>query len=74
VFRCNDFYFRLNAWYPDSKTVTVELETQLNDYFSIDSCHNHSVDFFTVGLLGPGYTTEFRETTEDLSDAVWAMR
>lgn len=68
VYGCDAFYFRLNAWYPERRMARIELETELNQYFSIDSCHNHSVDFFTVGLLGPGYTTEFCHTADDLSD------
>lgn len=69
VYGCDDFYLRMNAWYPRSSAVSAESARRLDTYFSIDSCHNHSVDFFTIGLLGPGYTTEFRETEEDLSAA-----
>lgn len=68
VFGCNEFHFRMNAWYPASSLADSTRARLLDEYFSIDSCHNHSVDFFTVGLLGPGYTTEFRESLEDLSN------
>lgn len=69
VFGCDAFYFRMNAWYPRSNVANSESARRLDKYFSIDSCHNHSIDFFTVGLLGPGYATEFRETQQDVSDA-----
>lgn len=59
------FYMRLNAWYPQRRQAERH-EQQLNDYFSIDRCHNHATDFFTVGVLGNGYRTIFRETARDL--------
>jgi hypothetical protein len=68
VFGCPQFYLRMNAWYPRNAVVDPESARRLEKYFSIDSCHNHSVDFFTVGLLGPGYVTEFRETDSELSE------
>lgn len=56
---------RINAWYPQSGR-SGNLRERFDSFFTIDRCHNHSADFFTVGILGPGYTSEFKETSQDL--------
>lgn len=68
VYGCESFYLRLNAWYAKSTLVDSQSVGRLERYFSIDNCHNHSFDFFTVGLLGSGYTTDFGSTSENLSN------
>lgn len=56
---------RINAWYPYAGRVGYTKE-RFESFFSIDRCHNHSVDLFTVGVFGPGYTTQFKETSQNL--------
>lgn len=64
---CGNEYFRMriNAWYPQAGQ-TGEIKERLESPFTIDRCHNHSFDFFTVGVFGPGYTTQFKETSQYL--------
>lgn len=54
---------RLNLWFPVGR-FSEEVNRLVDEYFSIDVCHNHSFDFFTVGALGPGYETTFHEARE----------
>lgn len=68
VYRCEEFAARLNLWYPDSQLVNKENLEQLRRYFSLGVCHNHNFDFFTIGLLGPGYKTEILVTSQDISN------
>lgn len=50
-----DFFVRLNLWFPEKATPVAE---QIKKYFSIGLLHNHNFPLFTVGLFGPGYTTQ----------------
>lgn len=56
---------RLNCWYPRS-VVAGSAEIEHSRYFSIDVCHNHGFDFFTTCVLGPGYTSRFLRTAQDV--------
>jgi hypothetical protein len=51
------FFARLNIWFPDRRRGLVA--GIVDRYFSIGVLHNHSFDFFTVGLLGPGYKSSY---------------
>ncbi|WP_156437653.1 MULTISPECIES: hypothetical protein [unclassified Sphingomonas] len=51
---------RLNFWPPKSNKRSV-VSDRVRRYFSIDVLHNHSFDFFTVGILGCGYRSQFYE-------------
>jgi hypothetical protein len=59
------FILRINSWYPPSRLPEVGAR-EYDKYFSIDVCHNHNFDFFTCCVLGPGYESEFLETSDDL--------
>lgn len=50
-----DFFVRLNLWFPEKESPVAE---QIKKYFSIGLLHNHNFPLFTVGLFGPGYTTQ----------------
>lgn len=65
LFRNDHFLMRVNAWYPQTGRIGTTKD-RFESFFSIDRCHNHSADFFTVGIFGPGYTTQFKETSQDL--------
>ena len=52
------YYVRLNFWLPKIE-ISGFIEDRIDKYFSIGVLHNHSFDFFTVGLLGPGYQSTF---------------
>ncbi len=68
VYGCNEYYIRVNAWYPRNTKVDEKTRRLLDEYYSVDKCHNHSYDFFTVGLMGPGYISDFRRSKEDALD------
>jgi len=53
-----NYYARLNFWLPKITSADV-IERRIEQYFSIGVLHNHSFDFFTVGLLGTGYYSQF---------------
>ncbi len=53
---------RLNFWPPKSQRQSVVSE-RVRRYFSIDVLHNHSFDFFTVGILGCGYYSKFYQAS-----------
>lgn len=52
------FDIRINAWYPEQDKLAA-LRTQLDRYYSYNVLHNHNFHLFTVGLLGPGYRSNF---------------
>jgi len=52
------YFARLNFWLPES-TRRLPVGDRFDQYFSIGILHNHAFDFFTVGLLGPGYRSTF---------------
>lgn len=60
---------RFNLWIPRAHRPNG-VDTMYDKYFSIDVPHNHSYDFFTVGVIGPGYVSDFFETSADLTDVV----
>ncbi len=49
------YFIRLNLWFPEKQSPVAD---QIKKYFSIELLHNHNFPLFTVGLFGPGYTTE----------------
>lgn len=49
---------RLNFW-PSEDGRLHQAKSMVQDYYSIGVWHNHTFDFFTIGLAGPGYKTEF---------------
>ncbi|WP_287976983.1 hypothetical protein [Sphingomonas sp.] len=64
----NDYLrMRINAWYPDGGRVGYTKE-RFDSFFSINRCHNHSADLYTVGIFGPGYTTQFKSTSQNLTN------
>lgn len=65
VFSCAEFYLRLNIWLPEERSRSLFSEAR-GRYYSIGVCHNHSVDFFTVGLFGSGYSSDFFMTDQNL--------
>lgn len=67
IFQCEAFYVRINLWLAQPKIPPVAFR-KFDDYFSVDLCHNHPFDFFTVGIFGPGYSSEFFQTDDDISD------
>ena len=61
-----NYYARLNFWLPKMASTDV-IQRRVEQYFSIGVLHNHSFDFFTVGLLGTGYYNQFyRYEADDL--------
>src|SRR5690606_25176669 len=60
------FMLRINNWYPKAR-LSVEGDDEYRKYFSIGICHNHNFDFFTTCVVGPGYTSDFLETEDDVS-------
>lgn len=69
LFGNDHFRMRINAWYPQAGR-TGNTKERFETFFSIDRCHNHSADLFTVGVFGPGYTTQFKESSQDLKQVV----
>jgi hypothetical protein len=61
------FSMRLNLWFPDNK-LPENVSVRYDKYFSIGVLHNHNFDFFTVGVYGPGYQSDFFLSQEDLAD------
>lgn len=59
---------RINMWYPTSKVLPKKAASLQDKYFSHNIGHNHSYDFYTIGLLGKGYSSIFRSTDLDISD------
>lgn len=59
------FAARLNLWYPKQSNLSDVEQAQADRYFSVDMPHNHNYDFFTVGVLGPGYRTKYVVTDDD---------
>lgn len=53
-----NYYARLSFWLPKLDRPS-EIHRRIEQYFSIGVLHNHSFDFFTVGLLGSGYRSSF---------------
>ena len=68
IYSCAAFTARLNLWFPKDARISADHEDAVRQHFSYENCHNHNFDFFTVGLLGPGYRTEFFSTSQDLKD------
>jgi len=60
------FSMRLSLWFPDNK-LPEKVAVRYDKYFSVGVLHNHNFDFFTVGVYGPGYTSDFYVNNEDLS-------
>lgn len=54
-YESKDFFIRLNLWFPEKESPVSD---HIKKYFSIGLLHNHNFPLFTVGLFGPGYTTE----------------
>ncbi|MDI1296586.1 MAG: hypothetical protein PSY12_12000 [bacterium] len=67
LMQCNEFMLRINLWFPETKLPSSVLE-RYDDYFSVGVCHNHNFDFFTLGILGRGYTSKFFETADVLGE------
>ena len=59
------FYIRINLWYPLQGVAMTTLNDALENYFSVDLPHNHNYDFFTVGILGPGYVSDFLISSQE---------
>jgi hypothetical protein len=55
--RTDSMIVRTNLWFPPAAR-TANLDTY-RKYLSIGEIHNHDFFFFTICLLGPGYTTQF---------------
>lgn len=66
IYACDLFYVRINLWLPQPQ-IPSNVVRKFDDYFSVDLCHNHPFDFFTIGIFGPGYYSEFFRTSEDVS-------
>lgn len=61
LFHLGDNYLaRMNFWPARSYRDSV-ISERVRRYFSINLLHNHSFDFFTVGVLGSGYYSKFYE-------------
>lgn len=58
------YYARLNFWLPRTE-MFESISKRIENYFSIGVLHNHSFDFFTVGVHGPGYRSQFFECSSD---------
>lgn len=67
VYKCNDFIMRMNLWLPEAD-LPRQVSDRYAEYFSVDVFHNHNYDFFTVGVYGPGYYSEYYSTSQDISD------
>lgn len=52
---CEKFRIRANLWFPASHPLAGE--AGYRDFLSIEKCHNHDFAFFTICVLGSGYTT-----------------
>lgn len=57
IHRSVNMVARLNLWFPPGKLGHVVPEYRR--YLSIDELHNHNFDFFTIALLGSGYTSTY---------------
>jgi hypothetical protein len=53
-----NFYVRVNYWLSENENSTV-IKDRVDKYYSIDILHNHWFDFFSLGLFGPGYASNF---------------
>jgi hypothetical protein len=60
IYGCTAYYLRINFWLPFAERHAF-ISDRFNRYFSIGVLHNHSFDFFTVGILGDGYNTSIYE-------------
>lgn len=56
------FSVRLNVWHPFGSNVSAVNSNDIARFKRIDQVHNHNYDFFTVGVLGPGYCSDFKVT------------
>jgi len=68
LYGCRSFGARINMWFPRDERVDEVNQEGLRQHFSYHSCHNHNYDFFTVGVLGAGYETDFFTTSQDISN------
>jgi hypothetical protein len=58
AFASKSYFARLNFWLAEA-TKPIPVGDRFGQYYSIGILHNHAFDFFTVGLLGPGYRSTF---------------
>jgi len=63
LYASDSYTMRINLWFPRGRNSGV-LHGVYERYFSVNVCHNHSFDFFTIGLFGPGYTSQFYSCDE----------
>jgi hypothetical protein len=66
--RQKHYYIRINLWLPEDDNLLRQSQ-MLENYYSINVLHNHNFHLFTVGLFGPGYTSQFYRC-EDYSNAL----
>lgn len=57
---------RLNLWLPPGELGHIVPEYRR--YLSIDELHNHNFDFFTILLLGSGYSARYYRDEDWISD------
>lgn len=67
VHQCDEYVIRINLWFPEAD-IPQAVVRRYSEYFSVDVCHNHNYDFFTVGVYGPGYTSDYFKCSYDISD------
>jgi hypothetical protein len=59
------YYARINFWQPKGLR-PLAINRRYDKYFSVGVLHNHSFDFFTVGIFGPGYKSIFFSLNVDI--------
>jgi hypothetical protein len=57
LFEGHNVVVRINLWFP-SGALNPAID-RLRKYLSVGELHNHDFDFFTICLLGSGYSTHF---------------
>lgn len=67
VYKGEHYFIRMNLWFPENPMIG-SAAMLFREYLSVDVCHNHTFDFFTMGLFGPGYTSTYIETEDSLRD------
>ncbi len=62
------YILRGNVWFPPGYSGAVQA---LEDVvYSYDNCHDHNLDFYTVGYAGPGYVTDLFEYDRDAMSGI----
>ncbi|WP_420607954.1 hypothetical protein [Novosphingopyxis sp.] len=55
LYESKQFRMRANLWFPASHPLAGQ--AGYRDFLTIEKCHNHDFSFFSICVLGSGYTT-----------------